>query len=95
MTTLDPVVLLAGADQVAPHAFQGEPALLDVKVNVLSLEPGQFGRDHVVVGRFVNIDRWHPATPPRRKPVQAVLDGEEIADVIPAPERHGIDANTL
>ena len=94
MTALHTVVLLAGAGQVAPHAFERQPAVLHVEVDVVALETGEFGGDHVVFGRFVNIDRRNPTAGSWRKPVEAALDGEEIADWIPARERHGIDAST-
>ena len=94
MPALHAVVLLAGADEVASHAFQGQPTVLHVEVDIIALEPGEFGGDHVMFGGFVDIDRRNPTAGSWRKPVEAALDGEEIADWIPARERHGNDAST-
>ena len=84
-----------GPAAFAPHAGERQPAVVQVDLEVLALETGQFGGDHVVFGRFVQIDRRRPAARARAQTgPRPLLDGEEIADGIPARERHGIDAST-
>jgi hypothetical protein len=94
MTALHAVVLLTSADQIPPHALERQLPVLHVEVDIVALEPREFGRNHVVFGCFVDIDRWNPTACSWRKPVEAALNGEEIADRIPSRERHGIDAST-
>jgi hypothetical protein len=85
------VILLAGSP-VASHALERHTPVVDVNADILALEPWELGGNHVVVRGLVNIDRRHPATWTRRH--AAALDGEEIAERIPARKRHGIDAST-
>lgn len=91
MTPLDAVVLLA-RPPVGPDAFERDAPVLDMNVHVVASEPRQFRRNHVVVGGFVDVDRWRPAPWSWRK--AAALSREEISEWIPARERHGIDAST-
>jgi hypothetical protein len=88
MTALHAVVMLARADEVTPHPFERQPIELDVDMEILALESRQFHRDDVAVGRLVDVDWRNPTGGARRKPVPAMLDGDEIANLIPALERH-------
>src|SRR5690606_28075668 len=87
-------VLLAGDVAVAPHTREREPPLVKMDLQILAAQPGQLRRDHVAVGGLVQIDGRHPARRAGGKPVEPLLDGEQVADRIPAGKGHPVDAST-
>ena len=88
MSALETVELLAGDGTLLPHAGQGEAAVAGLNVDVVSFDARNLGGQDVGVRGFVEVDRGLPASGPGRKPVQALLDREEIAKRIPAGKRH-------
>src|SRR5687767_3723364 len=88
MAALDPVVLLAGADALAADAGDGEPSVMGADVEILTAHAGDLRGDHVVVDRFVQIDSGLPAGRGGSETVQTLLDGEQVANGIPADKRH-------
>jgi hypothetical protein len=85
---LEPVVLLAGTRAFPPQSRQRDGVLGGFHGDVGFEEAGQFGGQHVGLGRFMQIDRRMPARGPGREPVKALLDSEKVAQWIPAGERH-------
>jgi elongation factor P len=94
MATLDAMVLLAGDGPLAARTRESKTAVLHMDVNILALEAGHLRGDYVAIGSFVEIDGRRPAGRPRCKPVEPLLDGEQIANGIPAGKRHACDRST-
>ena len=94
VTALHTVVMLAGTGEVAAYAFKRHPVELNVNVEILARDSRKFCRDHVAIGGLMNVDRRHPAGRTLDKSVPAMVNGDEIANWIPALERHEFYAST-
>jgi len=88
VAALETVELLAGDRTLLPHAAQGEAAVAGLNVDVVAFDARNLGGQDVGVGGFVEVNRGLPAGGPRREPVQALLDREQIPERIPPCERH-------
>ena len=88
MSALDLMVLLARHARVAA-ALQRQPAVVHLDANLLARETGQFGGDDEGVGGFAQVDGRRPALRTRRgHPLEPMLNGEQIAERIPACKCH-------
>ena len=88
MAAFETVELFAGNGALLPRTGQREAAVAGLDVDVVALDARNLSGQDVGVGGFVKVDRRLPAGRPWCKPVQALLDGEEIAEGIPTCERH-------
>ena len=73
---------------LAPHAGQRDAVIGGLDGDVGLEDARQFGGEDVRLGGLVQVDRWLPAGRPGRETVQALLDGEQVAQRIPAGKRH-------
>ena len=89
VATLDPVILFARLLAFVSQTRECDPAVVvhrDLKI--VSIDAGQFRDDDVLVGRLEEIDRRSPPCRAGSKTVQALLNGEQVSNRIPARERH-------
>jgi elongation factor P len=85
------VVLLAGCAPLAARARESQPPVVHVNLDVVPGQAGKLRDDDVVIGCLMEIDGRVPALGPGSEPVQALLDGKQITERIPARERHVVD----
>src|SRR5580765_2243553 len=89
MAALHAVVPLARDIGLASRALQRELSVVKPDVDVLAQEARQLGRDDEGVRGLVEIDRRRPASRfDAREPLHAFLEGEQVAQRIPARESH-------
>ena len=90
VAAFDAMVLLAGHARRRPLSLELDVTVEEPDLEILAGEPGQFGGEHVSIGRLVQVDRWRPArVTGLGEPVDPLLQGEQIAQRIPAREGHG------
>ena len=90
VAALDAMILLARHVALAPRdpEIVSWPSLtLDLDV-VARRGPGSSAVIDVFVGGFMDVDRRNPACGAGREPVEPLLDGQQIANRIPARKRH-------
>ena len=93
VAALDLVVLLAGHARVAA-ALQRQAAVLHFDAHLLARQAREFGGDDEGVGRLAEVDGRRPALRAGRgQPLEPMLNGEQIAQRVPACKGHGIDGS--
>src|SRR5262245_60762864 len=85
---LDAVVLLELGSPLRPRAGNGHPTLVNADVEGVAAHARDFGRQHVPIGRLVDVNCRCPPGRTGLVAVQFLLDGEEVANRVPACERH-------
>jgi elongation factor P len=87
------MVLLAGDAGIAA-TLQGDTAVVHLDANLLARQAGQLRRHDEGVGGFTEVHGWRPALRARRQPLEAVLDGQQVAQRVPASKSHVSDSST-
>ena len=93
VSAFDLVVLLARDASIAT-ALQDDSAVVNFDADLVAGQPWQFGRNNEGVGGFTEVDGWHPPLWARRQPLETVLDGQQVAQWVPASESHVSDSST-
>lgn len=88
VSAFEAVVLFAGNLTFPTLSRNLYPPVVHLYVHVVSAKARQFRGDDVLVSGFVNVYRWSPAGWRGRKAVQALLNGQQIANRIPSRKRH-------
>ena len=92
MTAFDPMELLTGADVTLPLAGEGQPPVVKVNLDRIAGDAGELGRDDVLAGSLVQIDGRFPPAMSGCESIQPLLNGQQVANRIPAREGHESDA---
>ena len=88
VSALHLVVVLAGDAGVAP-SVQGEAAVVHADADLVARQAGQFSGDDERLGGLAQVHGRGPAMRSGgREPLDAVLDGDQVAEGIPAGKRH-------
>src|SRR4051812_11657286 len=93
VAALDEGEMLARAEARLALAGERQPPVVKMNLDVAAGDAGKLRRDDVVVGRLVQIDRRFPPGMSGRESIQALLDGQQVANRIPAREGHDSDAS--
>jgi len=92
VATFDAVILFAGdrATRFNPARTSNDhAAILGMDVNLFAREPGQFRREHIMLGGLVQVDRGRPAGRIGAYQIpELFVESEQIAQRIPAREGH-------
>src|SRR5688572_32806102 len=88
VATLDTVVLLTDRYALPAHAGNGHSPFMDPNVQILPADSGHFGCEEVLLGRFEDVHGGRPSGRPGRVAVESLLNGEQVADGIPAGKGH-------
>src|SRR5262245_4394434 len=88
MATFDAVELLAEALPLPPHARDRHSSFMNADVEIFAAHSRHFGRDDELLRGFLDVHGRHPAVRSGRIAVQALLDGQQVADGIPAGKGH-------
>ena len=89
VAALDAMILFAGAGHARGARRRGSAGRRETGSSMSSRAmPGSSAVTTYSVGGFVQIDRRLPAGGTGRKPIQPLLDGQQIANRIPARKRH-------
>lgn len=88
VAALDAVVAFARRRPLVTNARNGQAAVAHLNLQVLASEARQFSGQDVLVGRLVQVDRRGPPGHSWRKAVEVLLNGQQVANGIPAREGH-------